>query len=151
MSAGWYSCPDARNLGPVEATCQEEACLMIERRAAGSRLNLPDDFAARVVADPFATAVQAVMLRDWLIEAEGPIEAGPDQTPEAWASWYAAKYGLRDFRRHPLTPEQAAAILGTVGANCSDCGTSYDDAGGAARGYPPLCGRCFTARLAEGR
>jgi len=31
-----------------------------------------------------------------------------------------------------------------------DCGTAHDDSGKAGRGLPPLCGRCFTGRLARG-
>src|SRR5262249_51934134 len=33
---------------------------------------------------------------------------------------------------------------------CADCGALYDDTGKAGRGLPPLCGRCFTSRLARG-
>lgn len=34
---------------------------------------------------------------------------------------------------------------------CVDCGAFYNDAKIASRGRPPLCGKCFTRWLVEGR
>jgi hypothetical protein len=61
----------------------------------------------------------------------------------------ALKAKLRDAITGAIERGEAVAIVGRLA--CSDCGAHFDDTGIASRGYPPLCGKCFTARIADGR
>ena len=60
--------------------------------------------------------------------------------------WKVARFG----RWHEAVDFEDGFTLGGEHIPCADCGTDFDDSGKASRGLPPLCGRCFTGRLARG-
>ena len=61
----------------------------------------------------FVAGVQKIMRRDYCIEAEGPIEGAPGESPEQWVAWYVAKYDL--VHRDEWTLDKAAELFREIG------------------------------------